>query len=657
MAEAVQTIAYQQRRLALYRKAILIRGVEQHLLRLFSEGKLFGTIHTCIGQEWTGIAVAEALQPGDLVYSNHRGHGHYLARTGDVHGLVAELMGKATGVCAGRGGSQHLAAGEFFSSGVQGGIVPIAAGRALAHKLRANSNIAVAFIGDGTLGEGAVYETFNIVSRWNLPLLIVLENNYYAQSTPQEQTLAGGICSRADAFGIRTAHGDTWNPEELIDLAANCVSFVRREQKPLFLRVDTYRLMAHSKSDDDRDPDEVKSYWQKDPITVFAKDCPELAAQIQSEVDREITAAIARAESDGYAEPILTDENVPAHRDIQWRQLSNESNDRVVNRIHAALRRNMGRDPRILLLGEDIEGPYGGAFKVTRDLNQEFPGRVRNTPISESTIVGMGGGLAIGGFLPVCEIMFGDFLPLAADQLINHVSKFRWLYKDRVMVPLVVRTPMGGRRGYGATHSQSLEKHFLGVPGTTMLAINHRYDPALVYDTLFASIDRPTIVIENKALYGARLSDQAPEGFAWECSNEPYPTLRLRPSAKPDVVLLCYGGMLPEVERAADKLLEQHEIICEVICPTQLYPLNPWPVVESVRQCGRLLVVEEGQSFAAFGAEAIAQIHEIAPGTLNTVRRIGPPRLPIPSCGQLEKEALPAEKHVVQAALEIMNLE
>lgn len=655
--ELIQTSADQQRRTTLYGRAMLIRSVEQRLLQLFSEGKLFGTVHTCIGQEWTGIAVAEALQPGDLIYSNHRGHGHYLARTDDVYGLIAEVMGKKTGVCGGRGGSQHICSREFFSSGVQGGILPVSAGLALAHKLRESPNIAIVFIGDGTLGEGAVYESFNIASKWDLPLLIVLENNYYAQSTPQEQTLAGDICARAGAFGIKIAHGNTWKPEELVDLAASCVSFVRQERKPLFLQIDTYRLMAHSKSDDDRDPQEVESYWKKDPITIFTRDYPDAAKQIQAKVDQRINAVVAQAEADRYAEPIVSDESVPPYRAMAWRQISNESSERVVSRIHAALRRNMSRDQRILLLGEDIEGPYGGAFKVTKDLNREFPGRVRNTPISEAAIVGIGSGLALSGFLPVCEIMFGDFLPLAADQLINHASKFRYLYNDQVHIPLVIRTPMGGRRGYGATHSQSLEKHFLGLTGTTMLAINHRYDPALVYDNLFASIDRPTIVIENKVLYGARVSDQAPEGFVWECSDEQYPTLRLRPAGKPDLILLCYGGMLPEVERAADKLLEQHEIICEVVCPIQLYPLNPWPVVESVRQCGRLLVIEEGQTFAAFGAEVIAQIYEIAPGILNSARRLGPPRHPIPSCGQLEKELLPGEKHVVEAALEMMNLE
>src|SRR5260370_26301195 len=142
------------RRISLYARAMLIRSVEQRLLQLFSEGKLCGTVRTCIGQEWTGIAIAEALQAGDLMYSNHRGHGHCLARTDDVYGLIAEVMGKKTGVCGGRGGSQNICSREFFSSGVQGGIVPISAGLAFAQKLRESANITVVFIGDGTLGEG-----------------------------------------------------------------------------------------------------------------------------------------------------------------------------------------------------------------------------------------------------------------------------------------------------------------------------------------------------------------------------------------------------------------------------------------------------------------------------------------------------------------------
>jgi len=638
----------------LYGKAVLIRGVERRLLDLFAEGKLFGTVHTCIGQEWSGIAVAENLVDGDVIFTSHRGHGHFLARTGDVGGLIAEVMGKQAGVCGGRGGSQHVCSGGVYSNGIQGGIVPVTAGIALAHKLRGDGRIAVVFIGDGTLGEGAVYETLNVASKWDLPLLVVQENNRYAQSTPQCQTLAGDIEARAAAFGIDSARADTWDLPGLMAAAASAVDAVRLGGRPFFLRVDTYRLMAHSKGDDDRDPAEVRSYWDRDPLTVFARDEPDAAARLEAGAAAAIDAAVAEAEASPYAD-LGGPEWVVPDRAPRWSASHVDEPARVVASIHDALRRNMARDGRILMLGEDIEGPYGGAFKVTKDLSIEFPGRVRNMPIAESAIVGLGNGLALSGLVPVCEIMFGDFLALAADQIINHASKFKYMYNDQVDLRLVIRTPMGGKRGYGPTHSQSLEKHFLGLPGTRMLAIHHRHDPGAIYDALFATIDRPTIVIENKLLYGLRTGAEAPEGFALERSDEPFPTTRLRPEGggPADATILCYGGMLHDVERALAPLFDEDEIACEVICPTQLYPLDPRPILESVRRTGRLLVAEEGLGVAAFGAEVIAQVMERAPGTLKAVRRLASPEHPIPSCGPLEKLVLPGTGHVVAAVREL----
>jgi 2-oxoisovalerate dehydrogenase E1 component len=266
----------------------------------------------------------------------------------------------------------------------------------------------------------------------------------------------------------------------------------------------------------------------------------------------------------------------------------------------------------------------------------------------------MGNGLALAGMRPVCEIMFGDFLTLAADQLINHASKFAYMYNEQVSLPLVVRTPMGGKRGYGATHSQSIEKHFMGMPGTRMLAIHHRYDPAQLYRTLFDTIDRPTIVIENKLLYGQRASSEPPEGFALLQSDDTFPTTRLRPTAKADVTLLCYGGMLVDAEDAALRLFDEEEIACDIVCPAQLYPLNPWPIADSLRETGKLVIVEEGQTFAAFGAEAAATLQEFVPGCVQRLRRVGPPRQPIPGSGPLEKQVLPGTDRIVDAVREIM---
>jgi 2-oxoisovalerate dehydrogenase E1 component len=411
--------------------------------------------------------------------------------------------------------------------------------------------------------------------------------------------------------------------------------------------------MAHSKGDDDREPAEVQLCRERDPLTTFARDYPAQFEAIKAEVKRQINVAVARAEAAPYAETLPAVVVTP-RRPLAWRPTRIAASDRLANLVHGALERNMERDDRIVLIGEDIEGPYGGAFKVTKNLSRKFPGRVRNTPISEAAIVGLGNGLALCGLIPVCELMFGDFLALAADQLINHAAKFRYMYNNQVDLRLIVRTPMGGKRGYGPTHSQSLEKHFLGLPDTRMLALHHRDDPAVLYDTLFATIDRPTIVVENKLLYGWRCSATVPEGFVLEQTDELFPTTRIRPECTPDLTVLCYGGMLADVEKALDPLFDGHEVACEVICPTQLYPLDLRPVTDSIKRTGRLLIVEEGIGFAAFGAEVVAQVVESAPGVLCRLRRLAAPEHPIPACGPLEKELLPGLAHVMAAALELL---
>ncbi|GGG69903.1 dehydrogenase E1 protein subunits alpha/beta [Edaphobacter dinghuensis] len=630
----------------LLRKALGIRLFEQRLLKLFSEGRLFGTVHTCIGQEWTGVAVAEHLQPADVIFSNHRCHGHYLARTGNFEGLFAEIMGREAGICAGRGGSQHICDSNVFSNGIQGGIMPVSAGIAYAQKIEDGNAITVVFIGDGTLGEGAVYETLNIASMWGLPLLVILENNLYAQSTSQKQTLSGDILARPQAFGIATMHGNTWEPTSLIASVGKAVEQVRETRQPLFFRIDTYRLMAHSKSDDDRSRDEVEGYWQRDVLHSARETHREVMEPLTAELEQMLDDAVAQAEKSPLSSELETSLPEPA---TTWSETLIEEKDRVVNRIYAGLRSAMEQDERVILLGEDIEGPYGGAFKVTKDLSQIFPGRVRNTPISELAITGVSNGLALRGMHPVTEIMFGDFVMLAADQWINHAAKFQYMYANQVTVPLVLRTPMGGKRGYGPTHSQSLEKHLLGVPGTQVLALHNRYDPALIYGSLMKDIDRPTLVIENKVLYGEKASSEAIDGYKWFHSSHRFPISYLHTETPSDLVILCMGGMLSEVEKAIGQLFLEHDIIAEALCPTQIFPLQIEAILSIVRQSGRLLLVEEGHGFCGFTAEVLAEIYERDPNV--RIRRVYSHSQHIPSAKPLELEVLPNAARIVREAL------
>jgi 2-oxoisovalerate dehydrogenase E1 component len=646
----IEDRALPERRLLM--KALGIRLFEERLLKLFSEGRLFGTVHTCIGQEWTGVALAEHLENDDFLYSNHRCHGHYLARTGNYAGLFAELMGREAGICRGRGGSQHICHANVFSNGVQGGIVPVATGIAFAKKLRGGKDISVVCIGDGTLGEGALYESMNLASIWSLPLLIVLENNLYAQSTSQTQTLAGSIAERARAFGIRAMCGDTWDAVRLIEVAGEAVGYVRRERRPLFLRVDTYRLMAHSKSDDNRDPAEIAAYRERDLLHLASQLHPEVMAPIQSELVPELDAALEEADRSAMTSAL---DELPEDAATRWEATDFPGGERVVNRIYAGLRAALERDERVLLIGEDIEGPYGGAFKVTKDLSQLFPGRVRNTPISELAITGVGNGLALAGMRPVVEIMFGDFVTLACDQIVNHAAKFNFMYAGQVTVPLVVRTPMGGRRGYGPTHSQTLEKHILGVPGTRVIAPHHRFDPAVIYERLLGDSvpPLPTVVIENKILYGDKASPEAVDGFKWFHSAHDFPISYMRAEGRPDATIVCHGGMLPDVEKAVDRLFVDHDVVAEVICPTQLYPLQRNAMLPLAQRSRRLLFVEEGHGFCGFTAELIASFYEMDHSL--RMRRLYSRPQHIPSAKSLEMRVLPDVDRIVEETLELLG--
>ncbi|MFF0577584.1 thiamine pyrophosphate-dependent dehydrogenase E1 component subunit alpha [Streptosporangium saharense] len=253
---------------------LLIRHFELKLLELYGRGDLNGTTHTCLGQEYVPVALAPLLGEHDHVFSNHRGHGHYLARFRDPHGLLAEIMGRQGAVCGGVGGSQHIHRDRYMSTGVQGESMPVAAGVAL-HLKRAESGVlACVYIGDGTWGEGAVYEALNLASLWRLPLLVVVENNGIAQSTPTTAQMAGSVASRAAAFGVTHHLVVSTDVNEIRTSLEEPVAAVRAG-RPLVVEFATHRLGPHSKGDDIRPADAVQAARDNDWYVRYANDHPD----------------------------------------------------------------------------------------------------------------------------------------------------------------------------------------------------------------------------------------------------------------------------------------------------------------------------------------------------------------------------------------------
>jgi 2-oxoisovalerate dehydrogenase E1 component len=312
----------------------------------------------------------------------------------------------------------------------------------------------------------------------------------------------------------------------------------------------------------------------------------------------------------------------------------------------------------VVLFGEDVLDPYGGAFKVTAGLSDAYPDRVLTTPISEASLFGVAAGMALRGQRPILEIMFGDFVALGLDQVVNGISKFREMYDDQVTVPLVVRAPMGARRGYGPTHSQSLEKLLLGIPNICVVAASECYDVGALL-TAAVEDERPVFFIENKLLYGRTI--RGPEhGHIGELavreSGDRYPALTFSATAFAEgtATIVTYGGLLPIVLDAVTELVLEHEIFCEVVALSQLVPMELDAVLESVARTGALVTAEEGTLTGGFGAEIAARVQEAAWSDLRApVQRIAARDGIIPSARPLEDAMLPSVEDVVDAVIEL----
>ncbi len=634
----------------LYAFGHLIRLTEQLLLDLFSKGLLSGTTHTCLGQELCQMSVVRALDdPDDVVLSNHRNHGHFLTYAGEFEALVREIMGREDGICGGIGGSQHLAFRHFHSNGVQAGMTAIGAGLALARRMRASRSIVACMVGDGTLGEGLIYESLNLASVWRVPMLFVVEHNGIAQTTPTAATIGGSIAARGRAFGVRTWELDD-SRDDLFESAEAVVRDVRESREPGFLVIRTARLGPHSKGDDLRDAAELDAVRRRDPLA-------RLGAALDAGERADIEARNHARVREIHARAMQADET--ARRGAQSHAARDHGPATVANNrpagtpspaparnvrasLNASLHRLLETRDDVVLLGEDLHDPYGGAFKVTAGLSSAFPGRVLSTPISEAGVVGAGIGLALAGFRPIVEIMFADFISLAMDQIYNHAVKFPGMFAG-CEVPLVIRTPAGGRRGYGPTHSQNPEPLLTAVPGLTVVFGSHRHDAGAL---LAASVDRrvPVAFLEHKLLYGEACD---PAGYAvaapdpCDLGADVFPTLVRASGGEPDLTIVAYGGMLPVAERAA-AALEAEDFVVEIVAPALLHPLPKATLLRALRDRARIAIVEEAPSGPGFGSELAAALLDAR--YRGRVARIAPPPVPIPAARRLEAQVLIDER-------------
>jgi pyruvate/2-oxoglutarate/acetoin dehydrogenase E1 component len=331
--------------------------------------------------------------------------------------------------------------------------------------------------------------------------------------------------------------------------------------------------------------------------------------------------------------------------------------------INKSLHTLFKENEKVFFIGEDVLDPYGGAFRVAKDLSLKYPERVITTPISEASIVGFGTGLALMGKHPIVEIMFGDFITLISDQLINSAVKFSQMYNNKVTVPLVIRTPMGGYRGYGPTHSQTLESIFFNVPNLKIIAPSHLHNPGALLSNVVLKEKNPVLFIENKILYPENLINEENIGEIFTCKiiedseNPGYPTIKIsiKDSQKPDLLIVCYGGMSKIAFEAVKNIFLEEEICTDIVIPSIIKPIPPDLIDVVKMNYDKVLIVEESIKYSGWGAELSAQIYENSSDENITVKRIGAKSFVVPSSKILEEYILPGSKDIIEELIKLYN--
>ncbi len=584
----------------LIEKVIELRSIEETLLEQFQLGRVSGTVHTSIGQEITPVILNNYITEDDWVFSNHRGHSHFLAQFDLVSAVISEIMGKKSGLCSGYGGSQHLQHKKFYSNGIQGGMTPIACGASFSEKLAETNNIAIIFIGDGTLGQGILYESLNIAGWMDLPILFILEDNGIAQSTSTDTFNYTNLEKCVEGFNLSYFEGDTDDWSGLDKVMSNAVQSARG-MNPTFVRIKTRRLMSHSKGDDNRNDEVIESHHANDPLNKLLND---------SKAHAEYRTKYKLFLSD-LCDEIITQEpledveknSIFLRGGSSIEKISVNSTLTVREKIHNSLRKTLDEYPKAIVIGEDIRNrslgadkDYGGAFKVTGNLSDTFEDRVINFPIAEQSIIGFGIGYALSGNPAICEIMFGDFTTLIVDQVYQHATKFTKMYGNKINLPLIIRTPMGGGRGYGPTHSQSLEKLFIGCDGLQIISVNSFVDSDTTYKNLIKD-GRPSLIFENKIGYNS--TPDIYDGFNIYAAKEQYPTILISNGDMPDISFIAHGA---NADLVIEALKLTNNLNFELICPVSLSALNLDLVIKSVSKSKKLIVVEEGTIIGSPGS-------------------------------------------------------
>jgi len=633
---------------------LTIRGFETRVAALYRDGEVPGFVHLSIGQEASAVGACWSLGPADVITSTHRGHGHCLAKGLDPNGMFAELMAKDEGTNRGRGGSMHIAdpsLGIFGANGIVAAGLPIAVGAATASQLRRDGIVAVAFFGDGAVAQGAFHEAVNLAAVWSLPVIFFCENNGYAEFTPASEQHGASLERRAAGYGVDYVAVDGNDVVATALAMRDVVAAVRTGSGPAIVEATTYRWHGHYEGDPERyrSAEEVREWEAKDPLLVHERRFgaagvdADTIASARAAVERELDDALRSARRGKQPAIATLTDFVVRPRDERPEPpppAADAEPFRTMDAIRNALEAELASDERVFVAGIDV-GAGGNVFGLTRGLRDRFGDRVRDTPISENAIVGLGVGAAMAGMRPVVEVMYLDFLGVCLDQLLNQAAKLPFMTGGGAPMALTVRTQFGAGRSSGSQHSQSLEALLAHIPGLTVVMPS---TPADTYGLLRASIQdpNPVVFIENRLLYGMKGPQPAPDHVV---------PIGISSVVQPgdDITVVSVSRMVHEAVAAADAVVADG-ISVEVIDLRTVAPLDMAPILESVHKTSRLLIAHEAVVPFGIGAEIAATVARDAFWDLDApIERVGAAATPPPYAPELERAWLPDRDDIADA--------
>ncbi len=650
--------------LRLYRQMVLLRRFERTVQALYKAGEVPGFIHLYVGEEATAVGAMANLRRDDWITSTHRGHGHALAKGVPPNVLMAELFGKATGCCGGRGGTMHLFApsvGLFGSNGIVGAGIPSAVGLGISATIRGTDQVAVAFFGDGATNLGAFHEAVNFAGIQNAPVVFVCENNLYATATPLTlATRNTEIATKAAAYGIPGVAVDGNDVLAVWRVTREAVQRARAGKGPTLIESKTYRVVGHHEGDPVvgcyRTQEEIDAWVLRCPILRFRRLLLESGhatdgqlEEIDGAVERTIREAVEFARTSPQPDPATVHRHAwadPINPPMPEPPGDGRPPQTVVqgwlDAVRDGIAEEMRRDEHIVYLGEGI-GLRGGTFGHTQGLFEEFGARrVIDTPISELGFTGASIGTSATGCRTVDDLMISDFLWEAASQLVLQAARLRYMSNGQIGVPMVVRSAVGTVKNAGPHHSGSFYPVWAHAPGLIVVIPSNPADAKGLMKTALRAGD-PVIFLEHKSL----LSTKGPVPVGEHLV--PFGQANVIREGT-DITIVSSGLWLHRSLEAAEQLATEG-VSCEVIDLRTIVPLDVQTIVASVEKTGRVLVVDEAHAMCGVGAEIAAVVMEHAFDALDgPVGRLHTDAVPHPFSPALEN-AVVATKEKIMAAV------